>query len=342
MAGPEHAQSKPAGLAVMEMIGAPWIAQAIYVIAKLEIPDKIATGVNTVRALAAATQVSADALGRVLRALTVPGVLVDLGDGSYGLTPLSEMLQKSVPGSMHAMAVMFGEEFHWRPVGDMLHSVRTGESAYSHVFGEPAFSHWQKNPEWFRIFNAAMTDFSRAAAPVLVAGFPWGRFKRLVDVGGGHGSLLAAILEANPNLQGTVFDLPQVADGARAAVPSGLVKRMDAVGGDFLESVPAGGDAYMMKHIVHDWDDERCIRLFQNVRKVVPADGRLLVLEMVVPPPGQPHMSKLLDIEMLLMTEGGRERTEAEFAALFARGGFKLVKVHAMPASTAVIEAQPA
>ena len=332
------AQMNP-GDVVMQMIAAPWIAQSIYVVAKLGIPDKIAAGTNSVRDLAAATGMNADALGRVLRALTVPGVLADGGDETYKLTPLGELLRSDVPGSRHGMAVMFGEEFHTRPVGALLHSVKTGQSAYSHVFGEPAFQHWQKNPEWFAIFNRAMTSFSMASAPALVAGYGWSRFKKLVDVGGGHGSLLASILEANPGVNGLVYDLPEVAEGARKAVPAGLKGRMDAQGGDFLESVPAGADGYMMKHIVHDWSDDHCVRLFQNVRKALAPGGRLLVLEMVVPPPGQPHMSKLLDLEMLLMTEGGRERTEAEFAALFAKSGFKLEKVHQTPAGTCVIEA---
>lgn len=335
-------QGKPAGVAVMEMIGSPWIAQAIYVIAKLEIPDRMAAGVTSAAALAQATQVNADALNRVLRCLTVPGILADQGDGHYQLTEMGQALRKGVPGSMHAMAVMFGEEFHWRPVGAMLDAVRNGMSAYTQVFGEPAFQHWQKKPEWFRIFNDAMTDFSKAAAPALVAGYDWKRFAKLIDVGGGHGSLLAAILEANPQVHGAVYDLPEVAEGTLKAIPSSLKDRMSATGGDFLKSVPAGADGYMMKHIVHDWSDEACIKLFENVRKVIPAGGRLLVIEMVVPPPGQPHFAKLLDVEMLLMTEGGRERTEAEFAALFKRGGFELVKVHATSAGNAIIEAKPA
>lgn len=341
MSAAENSPQKPAGVAVMEMVGSPWIAQAIYVVAKLEIPDLIAAGTTSVRELAAATQVNADALNRVLRALTVPGLVTEKGDDHYALTAMGEVLRKDVPGSMHAMAVMFGEEFHWRPTGNMLHSVRTGQSAYPHVFGEPIFTHFQKHPGWSEIFNTAMTGFSRSSAPAIAAAFPWGRFKKLVDVGGGHGMLLGAILEANPNLHGTVYDLPQVVDGARHAIPDSLKGRMDAASGDFFVSVPAGADAYMMKHIVHDWSDDHCVRLLSNVRKVIPADGTLVVIEMVVPPAGQPHFAKLMDLEMLLMTEGGRERTEAQFAALFARSGFELVRVHMTPSGHGIIEGKP-
>lgn len=330
----------PPTAVMMQLIGGPWIAQAIYVIAKLEIPDLIASGLSSAGELAAKTNTNADALNRVLRALTLPGVLKDLGDQRYALTPLSETLKKGAPGSTHGMAVMFGEEFHWRPVGAMLDAVKTNRSAFSQVFGEPVFDHFQKKPEWSRIFNDAMTDFTRNSAPALVATYDWKRFKRIVDVGGGHGFLLGAILQANPHVHGTIFDLPDVVRGA--TIPAELKGRLDTAGGDFTKEVPAGADGYMMKHIVHDWSDEVCIRLFQNVRKVIPSDGRLLVLEMVVPPPGQPNFATLLDVEMLLMTEGGRERTEAEFAALFKKGGFELVRVHASPAGNCVIEAKPA
>lgn len=327
---------------MMELIGAPWIAQAIHVVAKLGVADRIAQGMTGARELAAACAVDADALERVLRALSVPGIVRELGDGRYELTELGQTLRSGAPGSVARMAIMLGEDFHWRPVGAMLHSVKTGKPAFDHVFGADAWHHWQKHPDQAEIFNDAMTEFSRAAAGAIVGAYDFARFRKLVDVGGGHGLLLSEALRKAPRLAGVLFDQPDVVKGAATVLPADVSGRCQAVGGDFLQSVPAGGDAYMMKHIIHDWDDERCLRILSNVRKVIPADGTLLVIEMVVPPAGAPHFAKLLDLEMLLMTQGGRERTEAEFSALFARAGFELARVVPTPAPVSVIEGKPA
>jgi hypothetical protein len=335
-------EPKPPFAVMMEFIGAPWIAQSIYVVAKLGVADKIAAGTKDAKALAEACGVDADALGRVLRALAVPGITKDLGDGRYELTEVGQTLRGDVPGSVRAMAIMFGEDFHWRPVGALLHSVKTGKPGFDQVFGTDAWTHWQKHPDQAAIFNDAMTEFSKSGAQAIVGAYDFSKLERLVDVGGGHGLLLAEVLRAAPKLAGVLFDQPDVVKGAAAVLPKDVSGRVQVVGGDFLESVPAGGDAYMMKHIIHDWDDERCIRILSNVRKVIPKDGTLLVHEMVVPPAGVPHFAKLLDLEMLLMTQGGRERTEPEFAALFSRAGFKLTRVVPTRSPLSIVEGKPA
>lgn len=331
---------KPPHAVMMEFISGPWIAQAIYVVAKLGVADRIAAGATGVKQIAADLSVSADALARVLRALSVVGVVADQGDGKFGLTPLGETLRAGAPGGIRQMAIMFGEDFHWRPTGAMLHSVRTGQPAFDHVFGKGAFEYWSENQADGQIFNDAMTEFSKGGAPALVGAYDFSKCRKIVDIGGGHGMLLSAILAVNPGATGVLYDMPGVVAGAKLEGPA--AGRIACEGGSFFDSAPAGGDTYMMKHILHDWDDERCLKILAAIRKVIPKDGTLLVAEMVVPGAGEPHFAKLLDLEMLLMTGGGRERTAAEFAALFANGGFKLSRVVPTPSPMSWIEGKPA
>jgi hypothetical protein len=327
---------------LMQMIAAPWIAQAVYVAAKLNISAQLAGGPKSANELAKESGAHPDSLYRVMRALSQVGVYREIGDRRFEVTPLGEKLQKGVPGSVHAMATFFGEDYHWRPVGALLHSVQTGQPAFDHVYEMNAFEYFTKRPEAGSVFNSAMTEFSVPSAHAIVGAYDFSRFGSLVDVGGGHGIVVETILRANPKVKGTVYDLPEVVVGAkqRGEAPE-LKGRYSTAAGSFLESVPAGTDAYFMKHILHDWSDQHCIQILTHCRKGINKGGRLVVAEMVVPPTGGTHFANLLDIEMLIMTPGGRERTEKEFATLFAKAGFKLTRVVPTQAPISVIEAEP-
>lgn len=330
----------PASALMMQLLSGQWVAQALSVAARLGIADALAAGPRSAGDLASGAQVSEDGLYRLLRGLTVVGVFTEEPDRRFALTEVGQTLRTGVPGSTRSMAVMLGEEWHWRAFGALGESVRSGRPAFDHVYGEPFFDWLGTHKTEREVFNTAMTSFSGAAAHSLAATYDFSGVKRVVDIGGGHGLVLRTVLEAHPHLKGTVYDLPNVADGARAALAaSSVADRADAVGGDFFTSIPAGADLYMMKHIIHDWSDAHCTTLLTHCRKALPVGGRVLVIEHLIPDRETPHFAKLLDLEMLAMTTGGRERSHSEFAELFSGAGLRLSRVIPTPSGIALIEA---
>jgi O-methyltransferase domain/Dimerisation domain len=322
---------------LMQMITGAWVSQAIYVAAKLKIADFLKDGAKSSEELATLTQVDANSLYRILRALSSMGIFSEGDNRHFELTPMAEYLRSDIPESLNAVAVMMGgEPWHWQPWGEILYSVKTGKSAFEKVFEMPVFPYLGQNPEVAAIFDACMTSFTTRDSIEIVANYDFSSINTLVDVGGGHGKLLANILESNPSLQGILYDLPAVVAGASQHLDK-FSNRTSLVSGSFFESVPSG-DAYMMKHIIHDWDDEKAIAILKNCHQVMPENGKLLVIEDVLPPANQPSMGKLLDLEMLLMTNGGRERTETEFRELFAAAGFKLTRIVPAGMAANVIE----
>ena len=327
--------------AVLRMVTAPWISQAIHCAAKLGVADRLADGPRSTDDLARATGAHAPSLGRLLRALASVGVFASDPAG-WRLTPLGTAL-RDVPGSARGFTVMFGDPFHWMPLGYMLASVQTGAPAFDRVFGEPFFDYLTKHPADAAVFDEAMTSISSNEVRALLDAYDFSSCRHVVDVAGGRGHVLAAILARTPQLRGTLVDLPHAIAGARAALAgSPVVDRISFVEGDFFSAIPAGGDAYFLKHIVHDWDDERAITILKNIRKVIPQDGRLLVAEGIVPPGDAPAFAKVLDLEMLLVTAQGRERTHDEYRAVFASAGFELSRVVPTAAEIAMIEGRPA
>ncbi|HEX5736322.1 MAG TPA: methyltransferase [Blastocatellia bacterium] len=326
---------------MLQMISGFWISRAIYIIAKLGIADHLAGGPKTADEIAAATNANAGAIYRVFRALSSVGVLTVDADQRFGLTPLSETLRTDAPGSLRAFAtVELGEE-HYPAWGELLYSVKTGGIAFDKHFGMPIWEFFAKNPENARTFDDAMTNVSLAVKDAVLASYDASTIRKLVDIAGGHGSLLASILKANPEMKGVLFDLPDVAEGARNRIEAeGLSDRCEVVAGDFFKSVPEGADAYIMKWIIHDWDDERSIAIFKNIRRAMAEGGKLLLVEAVVPAGNEPHFSKFIDLNMLVMT-GGRERTEEEYRQLLEAGGFKLTKVIPTESPVSIIEAVP-
>lgn len=307
-----------------------WPAQVVYVAAKLGIADLLKDGPQSSDVLALATKAHAPSLARLMRALVGIGVCAEDADGRFTLTPLGACLQSGGPGSVRAAALMFGETLY-QAWGGLLHSVQTGETAFGQVFAMPIYQYFTQHPEAAAVFNEAMIAMTTQVATAVVAAYDFSRFRTLVDVGGGHGTLAAAILKATPALSGVVFDLPRVAEGAKKYIEAaGLTGRCTVVGGDFFESTPDGGDLYILKSIIHAWDDEHSVRILKHCHRGMVPNGTLLLVERVLPaqvsPTGAAQAVVLNDLNMLV-TGGGYERTEAEFRALFSAAGFRLTRI---------------
>jgi hypothetical protein len=325
---------------LLRLMAGSWIAHAVSLVARLRIPDLLVDGPRDGQELARLTQSHAPSLSRVLRALASLGLFEEATDGRFQLTPLAEPLRDGVPGSLRAFAIMLGEEWHWRAWGDLPHAVRTGQSAFEHLYGMTNFGYWAQHPEAEAIFDHAMTSRGAAQNAAVVAAYPFTGVGTLVDVGGGHGTLLASVLRAHPAMRGVLVDRPEVVAGARAQLgQAGVQGRCDVVAGDFFASVPSGGDAYLLKSVIHDWDDERAVAILSACRRALPEQGRLLLVEWVVPPGNAPSFAKLLDLLLLVWTPGGKERTEAEHRALLAAAGFELTRAIPTAAGVSVLEA---
>ena len=331
----------PAAEQMFQIISGFWISRAVYIIAKLGIPDLLKSGPKTADKLASATNTHAPSLFRVLRALVSVGVLSAEGD-SFGLTPVSETLVTDAPGSLRWFAVSELGQEHYPAWGNLMHSVETGGIAFDNFFGMDVWKYFSENPEDAAIFNNSMSAVTAATNEAIITLYDFSGFNTLIDVGGGHGGLLTSILEQNPNLKGVLFDAPEVIEGARPKLEAaGVADRAKAISGDFFKDVPAGGDAYIMKWIIHDWDDEKSNTILRNIRRHIPANGRLILIDCVVPETSEPHFSKFIDLNMLVMT-GGKERTEKEFRELLDAAGFRLLRVIPTDLPTAIVEAEPA
>lgn len=315
------------------------MTQALYVAAKLGVADLLAAGPRNVSELAAETSTHERSLYRVMRSLASVGVFAETGPKLFSNTPYSEPLRSDVHGSMRSGAIFMGEEWHWRVWGNMEHSVRTGLPAWGHTHGSEVFEYFAANPRQAEIFNGAMTDMSVGTAPPVVEAYDFKGFRKLVDIAGGHGYLLSQILKATPGLEGVLFDVPQVIEGSCALLErEGVSERVERVAGDFFSSVPPA-DAYIMKHIIHDWDDERSALILSNIRRAMKPGAKVLIVETVVPEGDQPHYSKLLDLEMLT-SPGGAERTAEEYAALLSRAGLRLTRIIPTRSPFSIIEAE--
>jgi hypothetical protein len=325
---------------MLHMIAGCWISQAIYVAAKLGIADLLQTGTKSCDVLAAATRTHPDALYRLLRTLSSLGVFSETQTRVFQLTPLAECLRTEAPDSLRAFAILLGEEEHWRAWGHTLHCVSTGQSAFEHVFGMSHFEYFAQHPETARLFNEGMTSRSGQENAAIISAYDFSNVPSVIDVGGGHGSLLASILRATANTKCVLFDLPHVVATARAA-GWGTVQesRCEFREGDFFDAVPPGGDAYVLKKVIHDWDDERALSILKNCRKALPSAARLLLIEPVIPPGNGRSFNKLLDLLMLIWTSGGKERTEGEHRDLLSSAGFRCTRVISTSSPLTIIEA---
>ncbi len=342
MSSPETKQEVPPRQLILQMLTGKWITQAVSVAATLGIADLLAGAPKTVEELAAATSTHADSLYRLLRALASIGVFAETEAGRFTLTPLAQCLRSDAPDSMRNAARMWGLPLFWHSWGELLHCVQTGETGLHQAFGVTnAFEYFAQHPEDAKIFNDTMTDFSRTFAGAIAEAYDFGRFSKIIDVGGGHGMLLASILRRHPGLRGVVFDLPQVITGSRPAIAAaGLADRCETVAGDCLESVPSGADAYLLRAVIHGFNDERALIILRNIRAGIRPEGRLLLIDFVIPPANEPSLSKLFDLQMLVMA-GGRERTQVEFRTLLGAAGFKLGGIYPTASPQCIIEGVP-
>lgn len=318
-----------------------WTAKAIHAAAVLGIADHLEGGPKTAAELAGLTGAHGPSLYRLLRAVASVGIFEEDDRGRFAPTPLGATLRSCVPGSLRDTAISMLDPGHERCWGDILHSLRTGEVASEQVLGTSIWDYYIRHPEEERAFNGAMTGLSQMAGGAVVEAYDFSPFATVVDVAGGQGSLLSMILHANPKARGILFDAPRVVEGAGPNLEAaGVAGRVERVGGDFFESVPAGGDLYTLKWIVHDWDDERSVAILKNCRRAMHPGARLLLLEAVIPPGNGPGLGKFLDLNMMVIT-GGKERTEREFAALLAASGFRPTRVVPTKSPVSIVEAEP-
>jgi hypothetical protein len=315
--------------------------QAIHVAAKLGIADIVATAPGTAEELAASTKTDAPSLQRLLRFLASVGVFSEDAAGKYQQTPLSDTLRRDHPQSVRGMAIAFGSELLWRAFGDLSATIVTGQPAFNHVFGTSFFEYLAAHPSDAALFNAAMTSVSSVELSQIVTAYDFSRFEQIVDVGGGQGALLHGILSAYPNLRGVLIDLPSVVTGASALRSGAIAGRCKVVGGDFFQAVPEGADAYVMRVVIHDWNDEDALRILRNCRRAIRTQGKLLMIESVLKPSNEPDLARFNDLTMLVLAPGGKERTEEEFGNLLREAGFSLTRVITATGLTSIIESQP-
>ena len=329
----------PPQFAMLQLIIGFWVSRAIYVAAKLGLADLVKDSPKTADELARLTGTHSPSLYRALRALASVGVFTDDGRGRFAQTPLSETLRSDTPGSLRALAIVELGQEHYPAWGNLMHSVKTGEIAFDNLFKQNAWEYYAQNPEDASNFNESMRGLTEMVNVAVLEAYDFSGADKLVDVAGGTGRLISSILSACPRMRGVLFDLPHViAEAGPLLDAAGVRDRCETSTGDFFRSVPEGGDAYVMKWIIHDWDDEKSTAILKNIRRAMDEKGKLLLIEMVVPEGNQPDLSKFLDLDMMVMT-GGRERTEAEFNSLLAASGFKLTRVVRTASPICVIEA---
>jgi hypothetical protein len=323
-----------------QLICGYWNSQCIYVAAKLGLADLLKNGPLSIEDLSKQCGTHPPSLHRLLRALASIGVFAEQTHQRFTLTPAAALLQSDVPGSQRAMAIMMGEE-HFQAWGNLMYSVQTGKPAFEKLFGEPVFEYLSQNPEQAAIFDKAMVGVHGRETAAIVDAYDFSAFKSVADIGGGNGSTLCGILGRHATLHGTLFDLPGVIERASQTVDrAGLSGRIHLVAGDFFQSAPQGADTYFLRHIIHDWDDDKAARILQNVHQAIDRQGRLLVVESVIPAGNEPFFGKLLDLTMLVIP-GGRERTEDEYRTLFGQAGFRLARIIPTNAEVSVIEGIP-
>ncbi len=330
----------PPPLVLQQLIQSFQVPQCIYVAAKLGIADLLKDGPRSSEELAKATGTHAPSLYRVLRLLTAVDLFTEGKAHSFALTPLGAYLQTGVPGSMRTMALAYGEKPFWPVWGALLHSVETGEPSFQHVFGLKTWDYYAQHPEEAALFNNMMTEWTSSVAPTVAGAYDFSATQALVDVGGGHGQMLASILQAHPTLHGVLFDLPHVVKGAPPLLEAaGVADRCEVIGGDAFAAVPADYETYLLSRVIHDWDDERTIAILTRCHQAMKPQGKVLLVERVILSGSTPQALVLeSDVQMLVLT-GGKERTDVEYRTLLNAAGFELTQIIPVLTPFYVIEA---
>ena len=324
---------------LMHLMMGGWAMQAVGTLARLRIADHIASGPTSVATAAERARVDAAALHRLLRACAMLGVVRETAPKTYALTPVGELLRSDVPGSMRSLLDAETAPGHWLPWMRLDECVRRGTTQATAALGSDVWTYYAKNPDEGRAFSEGMTGLSAMAIGAVNAVYTPPAAKKVVDVGGAHGAFLAAMLNELPTASGVLFDRPEVVETATSTLAAaGVLDRVERSGGDFMKAVPAGGDLYLLKHIVHDWSDAEVVTILENVRRAVVPGGHVIIVEMAVPEDGSPSPAILLDLNMLVMLTG-KERTAGEMNALFTRAGFTPTRVVPTPSPFVVVEA---
>ncbi len=325
---------------IFRMAAAYWASQAIYVAAKLGIADVLGEGSKSAEDIARATGSDGKSLARLTRTLVALGVLAVDDSGRFRLTGIGAVLQTGMPGSMRSKIMTLGEE-HYQAWGKLIDSIKHNKPGFNQVYGRPLFDYLAQDSVASQTFNQGMTDLTSQVALATVLVYDFSGSRVVADIGGGHGVLLDSILKSNPSVSGILFDSEQVIEGApRHSANTGAGGRRRNVGGDFFEFVPAGADVYILKNVLHDWSDDRAVRILKNCRRAMHAQARLLVIEIVLPLMDDPAFGSLLDLNMLVMS-GGQERTMNEYCSLFAKSGLGLTRVIPRLAPVSILEAMP-
>jgi len=336
-----EAERAAAPAALQRLIGGFQISQALHVTATLGIADLLAAGPRPADDLAAATGTHPRALYRLLRAVASVGVLAEDGAGAFALTDLGQLLRADHPRSVHGNAVWTGYPTVWGTWQHLRYSVETGEPAFRHLHGVDPWTYREQHPDAGALFDRAMTSLALQQRDAVVAGYAFAGARTVVDVGGGQGAQLAAVLAAYPRARGVLFDQPHVVAGAAPLLrAAGVADRCAVVGGSFFEAVPDGGDVYLLSRVIHDWDDAQATAILRTCRRATGPDATLLLVERVIAPDNAPDPTRFSDLTMLVML-GGRERTAAEFGALYAAAGFRLTRVLPTGAGVSLLEGQP-
>ena len=341
MTQPNTPPTLPPEAQIMQLLFGKILSFTMSGVAHLGVADHMGSIPASVEDLAISTGAHAPSLYRVMRMLASAGVFAEPQPRHFSLTPVGQMLRSDAPNSMRQMAMMFTDPWIMDAYQNIVHCLRTGGDGVTKAYGKHAFDLFKEIPDQAERFHQAMTNFSVIGGRALVEAYDFSRFKRIADVGGGHGIILSSILKATPGLEGVLYDLPEVLAGA---IPSGnlagVEERVTRQAGSFFDAVPVGCDAYIMKHIIHDWDDGRCVRILSLMRAQLAPDGRVFLFEMIVPAGDQPSPAKMLDIEMLVATVGGKERTETEFRDLFRTAGLELERITPTKSPMCLIEAR--
>jgi hypothetical protein len=333
-------QTAPAHVGILGIMNGGHVAGAIACLAQLGIPDLVEGASKSADELASQIGADPQALYRLMRATASVGVLAEGPDGKFSQTPMSAVLRSDATPSLRSFAIMGGREWHGRGWSHLEYCVRTGKQALDKIYGTHIFEFLKQHPEEGKIFNDAMTELSMIDGLAVADAYNFENIRSIVDIAGGHGFLLATILERNPHLRGTLYEASHVVEGAANGPLKAVMDRCTLASGDMFSSVPAGADAYIMKHIIHDWPDDRCIQLLKACRKAVNTNGKLLVVDSVIQPGNDFSPGKFLDLQMLIFPSG-RERTEKQFNDLFVAAGWQLRRIIPTAASDSIVEGIP-
>jgi len=333
----------PPSISLIQMMTSMWVSQAIYVAAYLGIADLLKDSPKNINELADKTGTHAPSLYRVIRALASIDIFTEIEPKKFALTQTGHYLRSDVPDSLRSLSIMLSDRWSWQSWGEILQVVKTGETPFPRLYQvDDIQAYFEKNPESSKVFDDAMTNFTQNTinAPLLDT-YDFSRFSKVVDLGGGHGTLIASILKAYPQMKGVLFDLPNVVANASSLLEKeGVAERCEIVAGDFFKSVYSGGDAYVISQIIHSWDDDSCINLLKNIRSAMTERSTLIIINAVIPPNNKPHFNKWLDIELLIAFPGGRERMESEFSYILEAAGLRLTKIIPTASDVSVIEAE--